>query len=152
MRVGLYCVFSSSSTSKGFNIFKSGRTQLWMDIQDIQQHFHVKTSTKWCVKETPATWAPEEGCSSRVRSESVSVCVYVIHTAGAGEGLTLHRPPQHSGNDPRFFPSVPPKLQNCSTCSFTRMKIRQTKKIRKQRGIKQRENISICLSVSKFAC
>lgn len=40
-----------------------------------------------------------------------SLSVYVIRAAGAREGLTLHRPSQHSGNEPHFSFSVPPKLR-----------------------------------------
>lgn len=47
----------------------------------------------------PVAWAPEEGRSRGQWCECCSRSVYVIHTAGAGEGLTLHRPPQLSGND-----------------------------------------------------
>lgn len=39
--------------------------------------------------------------SRAVGSGSVALSVYVAYTAGAVDGLTLHRPPQHTGND--FF-------------------------------------------------
>lgn len=62
--------------------------------------------------------------------ECFSLSVYVIHAAGAREGLTLHRPSQHSGNEPHFSFSVPPKLQNGSV----------TKKIEKD-NLKKQENV-----------